>query len=320
MSRKDKKLSTDKIEDQIDQQKQATEPGLNENEKCKQEIQDENVVWRQVLSGTLEGLKYSPMDSAFDWDAQAKKFKEVPYQDKPETILSLTCSDNDVSPKWRYPNAEATGSQFEKDITSAQYQALASQAAQALGYGTGNDENALQAWEILLILNSPHFEPFEGEISSRMKSGELVKLYGTRGGQIISLCAASADYCLICETEAYKGKQEIEQLRQRKKAESLIQSMESTKPKPPSIESLPSHNGLAFDEPHQCVYIDGIREDLNDEQLVIFRVLWELKGVWKNGAAIHERAARIIYSMSPRVRNEIESHKRQGYRLKRFIL
>jgi hypothetical protein len=86
-----------------------------------------------------------------------------------------------------------------------------------------------------------------------------------------------------------------------------------------SGEALPAHKGLAFDEKHQCVYIDDVREDLNDEQLVIFRELWGAQGRWVPGAVLHERAAKIKYSMPARLRKEIGSHKRQGYRLKRFL-
>jgi len=83
--------------------------------------------------------------------------------------------------------------------------------------------------------------------------------------------------------------------------------------------SLPNQKGLVFDEEHQCVIIDGIREDLSDEQFSIFRELWKAKGCWRSGAVLHENAAKIKYSMSQRVKEEIESQRRQGYRLKRFL-
>ncbi len=84
-------------------------------------------------------------------------------------------------------------------------------------------------------------------------------------------------------------------------------------------QSLPSHNRLIFDKAQQRVRIDGIWENLSDEGCKMWATLWEAKGERVPGKDISERAAKIKFAMPPRVRAEIESHKRRGYWLRRFV-
>src|SRR5207249_4366521 len=94
------------------------------------------------------------------------------------------------------------------------------------------------------------------------------------------------------------------------------------KPKPAlesDLESLPSRKGLTFDERRQRVCIDGTWEDLNGEQTKFWAIVSKANGAWTPGSHIGGRAAKIKESMPPRVQAEIESHKRNGYRLRRFV-
>lgn len=86
--------------------------------------------------------------------------------------------------------------------------------------------------------------------------------------------------------------------------------------------ALPSHEGLIFDEGRQRVCVDEVWEDLSDEATKIWKVLWEAKGGWvpgKQAVGECQKAAKIKLLMPDRVKNEIESHSRRGYRLKRFV-
>jgi hypothetical protein len=154
-----------------------------ENNQYKQSLQIAWIKWEKKLEKTLEELKaYSP-DLTFDWLDHEIQFKKVPYQDSPSTVLSLTFVGIDIHPlhKWKKP------SDSEKDKAIVAYESLAKRAANALGYQNGDEgKDALAAWHILLVLNSPHFHRTVDP-----------------GGWINSLCVASAEYCETCETEVY---------------------------------------------------------------------------------------------------------------------
>jgi hypothetical protein len=85
------------------------------------------------------------------------------------------------------------------------------------------------------------------------------------------------------------------------------------------VSNLPSHAGLIWDKARRRVSVDKTWEDLDSRQADMWDRLWNAAGGWVAGSQIDEYAAQIKYSMPEIVRNEIDSDKHNGYRLKRFI-
>jgi hypothetical protein len=115
------------------------------------------------------------------------------------------------------------------------------------------------------------------------------------------------------------AERELEKLHEeiRNDIQKLIQPASTHSPKAPC--DLPSHNGLVFDEARHRLCIDGVWEELKDEEVKMWVILWKAQAEWTSSKTISPRAPQIKYSMAPRVKAEIDYHRRSGYRLKRFL-
>jgi hypothetical protein len=94
-----------------------------------------------------------------------------------------------------------------------------------------------------------------------------------------------------------------------------VDGSEPTESRDPAIEE---RHGMKFDRSRKRVCVDGIWEDLTDDQYNFWKMIWEADGKWVPGSSIGERAPQIKYTFSNRLKKEIKGHNNLGYCLKRF--
>ena len=95
--------------------------------------------------------------------------------------------------------AEGPHDPQQRKSVHQQFQALATQAA--IAAGVPRRPNMSDAWLDLLQQRSPDFRP--AKVRLRSRDGTIKEI---DGGTIEHLCSASAEYCVVPETDAFAGR------------------------------------------------------------------------------------------------------------------